>query len=151
MYEEMAREIEGEPWASVHAWAEEPTRHDWDIKSGVNFMQFVDCLGVRSWSYILISVILISIRYITFVVEIGIGCIQGKSLHRNAAHRRGQNGAFPVGTPGPYGPAEVATQGREQTEKNQICDQGSRQWQPSQAARLCHSSEELMTCLLCRI
>ena len=46
MYEEMAREVEGDPWASVHAWAEEPSRRDWDINSGINFMQFVDCLGV---------------------------------------------------------------------------------------------------------
>jgi hypothetical protein len=48
MYEEMAREIESEPWASVHAWAEEPTRSDWQINSGINFMQFVDCLGVSA-------------------------------------------------------------------------------------------------------
>lgn len=47
VYDDMARDIEGDPWASVHAWAEEPNRQDWDIKSGVNFMQFVDCLGVR--------------------------------------------------------------------------------------------------------
>jgi hypothetical protein len=51
MYEEMAREIESEPWASVHAWAEEPTRRDWQINSGINFMQFVDCLGVSATCY----------------------------------------------------------------------------------------------------
>lgn len=46
MYEEMAQNIEGDPWASVSAWAAEPSRGEWEIRSGVNFMQFVDCLGV---------------------------------------------------------------------------------------------------------
>ena len=45
-YEEMAQEAEGDPWISVLAWVEHPVRAEWDIKSGVNFMQFVDCLGV---------------------------------------------------------------------------------------------------------
>lgn len=48
MYEEMAQEVESDPWISVLAWVEHPVRAEWDIKSGVNFMQFVDCLGVSS-------------------------------------------------------------------------------------------------------
>lgn len=48
MYEEMAQNIEGDPWASVCAWAEESKRGEWEIRSGVNFMQFVDCLGVSA-------------------------------------------------------------------------------------------------------
>jgi len=47
-YEEMAQEAEGDPWISVLTWVEHPVRAEWDIKSGVNFMQFVDCLGVRT-------------------------------------------------------------------------------------------------------
>ncbi len=47
-YEEMAQEAESDPWISVLAWVEHPVRAEWDIKSGVNFMQFVDCLGVRT-------------------------------------------------------------------------------------------------------
>ncbi len=46
MYEEMAQSVEGDPWTSVMTWVEHPARADWDIKSGINFMQFVDCLGV---------------------------------------------------------------------------------------------------------
>lgn len=39
-----------EPWQSVMAWAQDIQRSDWDIKSGINFMQFVDCLGVSNYS-----------------------------------------------------------------------------------------------------
>lgn len=52
-YEEMAQEAEGDPWISVLSWVEHPVRADWDIKSGINFMQFVDCLGVRAPHFLL--------------------------------------------------------------------------------------------------
>mmetsp|Transcript_17996 Transcript_17996/g.30211 ORF Transcript_17996/g.30211 Transcript_17996/m.30211 type:complete len:474 (-) Transcript_17996:1514-2935(-) len=49
IYEEMAQDAEEEPWTVVMGWASNPSRREWDIKSGVNFMQFCDCLGVRSF------------------------------------------------------------------------------------------------------
>mmetsp|Transcript_11163 Transcript_11163/g.24795 ORF Transcript_11163/g.24795 Transcript_11163/m.24795 type:complete len:503 (-) Transcript_11163:51-1559(-) len=45
IYADLAQNAEADPWAVVVGWAENPYRAEWDIKSGVNFMQFVDCLG----------------------------------------------------------------------------------------------------------
>jgi hypothetical protein len=57
IYEEFAEAAEVDPWVCVGYWAEDPHRGDWDIKSGVNFMQFVDCLGVRLPLLLLVIVV----------------------------------------------------------------------------------------------
>eukprot|EP01035_Chromulina_nebulosa_P018529 gene18529-24248_t len=42
VYDEIAKKIVIDPWSDVYDWA---VSDDWDIKAGINFMQFIDCLG----------------------------------------------------------------------------------------------------------
>lgn len=47
LYAEIANSLESDPWNYVYEWAEFPSSDEWEIPVGINFMQFVDCLGVR--------------------------------------------------------------------------------------------------------
>ncbi len=46
LYAEIANSLESDPWNYVYEWAEFPSSDEWEIPVGINFMQFVDCLGV---------------------------------------------------------------------------------------------------------
>jgi hypothetical protein len=46
LYAEIASTLEKDPWNTVVEWAEFPTETEWEIPYGLNFMQFIDCLGV---------------------------------------------------------------------------------------------------------
>lgn len=47
-YDEILQDIQIDPWDDVYEWA---SSDDWDIKTGLNFMQFIDCLGVSPHRY----------------------------------------------------------------------------------------------------
>lgn len=95
MYEEMAQNIEGDPWASVSAWAGEANRGEWEIRSGVNFMQFVDCLGVSYTNCTALPSVVFrryscSHAYVNYLhcicAETGHGGVQRRALQRDAAN-----------------------------------------------------------------
>ena len=46
LYQEIANNLTSDPWNFVYEWAESHENNEWDIQYGLNFMQFVDCLGV---------------------------------------------------------------------------------------------------------
>lgn len=48
LYEEIAINLTSDPWNTVYDWAESHSDYEWDIQYGLNFMQFVDCLGVST-------------------------------------------------------------------------------------------------------
>jgi hypothetical protein len=46
LYAEIAEDLDYEPWGVVAEWANDRSANEWYITAGINFMQFVDCLGV---------------------------------------------------------------------------------------------------------
>ncbi len=48
LYAEIAQNLDYEPWTVVGEWASDRSPNEWYITSGINFMQFVDCLGVSA-------------------------------------------------------------------------------------------------------
>ena len=53
IYHQMAAQAEVDPWQLMLQYVSTPALNNWDIKCGINFMQFVDCLGV---SYFFLSI-----------------------------------------------------------------------------------------------
>ena len=47
LYGEIAENLDYDPWGVVIDWANDRSSNEWYISAGLNFMQFVDCLGVR--------------------------------------------------------------------------------------------------------
>eukprot|EP00981_Chlorochromonas_danica_P010625 scaffold3290_cov165-Ochromonas_danica.AAC.68 len=45
IYTEMAKTGAPDGWASIMAWAEDTSEREWQLAHGINFVQFIDCLG----------------------------------------------------------------------------------------------------------
>jgi hypothetical protein len=55
IYNEIGKSLEVDPWTGVIEWINEEKENFWEIIEGLNFMQFVDCLGVFFFCSIFIS------------------------------------------------------------------------------------------------
>jgi hypothetical protein len=55
LYAEIANNLQSDPWNYVYDWAEFTSSDEWEIPVGINFMQFVDCLGVRYCHYVSVA------------------------------------------------------------------------------------------------
>lgn len=51
LYEEIAEGLDYDPWSLVASWANDRGAGEWHLTAGLNFMQFVDCLGVSRGLY----------------------------------------------------------------------------------------------------